>query len=218
MPTALNIDPPHTALIIELMQNDACHADGVYARNGVSPAPIAPLVPVQVRVAEACRAQGVAIIATKLTILTDLAGKAVGAGPIASVRPFLLKDGLRDGTWGHQVIDALPRADYEIRKWVYSSFHRTELAHILESLQIKYLIFMGIATEIAVETTFREAIIRNYDVTVLSDCVLTYDQRQQAASLLTMARLGRVVASADLLAYFSAQQSVQPRQLTPSTS
>jgi ureidoacrylate peracid hydrolase len=203
MPTPLNVDPRHTALIIELMQNDACHANGAYARSGVSPEPIAAIVPAQVRVAEACRARGVAIIATKLTILTNLDGKAVGAGPIASVRPFLLQDGLRDGTWGHQVIDELPRADYEIRKWVYSSFYRTELAHILESLGIRHLIFMGIATEIAVETTFREAIIRNYDATVLSDCVLTYDPRLQAASLLTMGRLGRVLSSADLLAHLS---------------
>jgi nicotinamidase-related amidase len=67
---------------------------------------------------------------------------------------------------------------------------------------------MGIATEIAVETTFREAIIRNYDVTVLSDCVLTYDPRLQAASLLTMGRLGRVVSSADLLAHMSRTDDV----------
>jgi len=215
MSTPLQIDPPHTALIIELMQNDACHSDGIYARNGVSPAPIQLIVPAQVRVAEACHASGVAIIATKLTILTDLAGAAAGAGPIATVRPFLLHDGLRDGTWGHQVIDELPRADYEVRKWVYSSFHRTELAHILEALKIQHLIFMGIATEIAVETTFREAIIRNYDVTVVSDCVLTYDPRQQAASLMSMARLGRVVTSTELIAHLSdapALESVNRRQ------
>src|SRR5689334_4586893 len=103
MPTALAIDPPRTALIVELMQNDACHADGIYARNGVSPAPMAHIVPAQVRVAQACGARGIAVIATKLTILTDLAGAGVGAGPITAVRPFLLHDGLRDGTWGHQV-------------------------------------------------------------------------------------------------------------------
>jgi nicotinamidase-related amidase len=200
MSTDLYIDPHHTALIIELMQNDACHPDGVYARNGVSPAPIQAIVPPQVRVAEACRASGVAVIATKLTILTDLAGRAVGAKPILAVRSFLKQSGLRDGTWGHQIIDELPRADYELRKWVYSSFHRTELAHILEALEIQHLLFAGIATEIAVETTYREAIIRNFDVTVLSDCVLTYDPQQQAASLLSMARLGRVASSADLLA------------------
>jgi nicotinamidase-related amidase len=200
MSTELLVEPRHAALIIELMQNDACHADGVYARNGVSPAPIRAIVPAQVRVAEACRAAGVAVIATRLTILTDLAGETVGARPILAVRPFLEQSGLRDGTWGHQVIDELPRADYELRKWVYSSFYRTELAHVLEAWKIAHLIFMGIATEIAVETTYREAIVRNFEVTVLSDCVLTYDPRQQAASLLSMARLGRVVTSAELLA------------------
>src|SRR5215472_5058191 len=94
----LHIDPPHTALIIELMQNDACHPDGAYARNGVSPSPIQAMLPALVRTAETCRARGIAVIATKLTILTDLAGRAVGAGPITAVRPFLLQEGLRDGS------------------------------------------------------------------------------------------------------------------------
>jgi nicotinamidase-related amidase len=193
-------DPRHTALLIELMQNDACHPEGIYARNGVSPEPIMQMVPTQARVAMACRERGIAIIATKLTILTDLSGRAVGAGPIVAVRPFLLDDGLRDGTWGHQIIQALPPADYEVRKWVYSSFYRTELEHILSALEIRRLLFMGIATEIAVESTVREAIIRNFDVTVLGDCVLTYDPRQQAASLLTLGRLSRVIDSATFLA------------------
>jgi nicotinamidase-related amidase len=195
MAREFQIQPGRAGLVIELMQNDACHRDGIYARNGVTPEAIEPMVPTMVRVALACRARHVPIIATRLTILTDLDGRAVGAGPIIAVRPFLQWDGLRDGSWGHQVIEALPTPDYEVRQWVYSSFYRTEFEHILQSLRLWHLVFMGVATEIAVETTAREAIIRDLDVTILSDCVRTYDERLQVASLTSMARLARVMTA-----------------------
>ena len=177
----LRVDPGSAGLIVELMQNDNCHPDGIYARNGVPPSGIREMVPTMVRVAEACRTHRIPIIATRLTVLTDLDGRAVGAGPIAAVRPFFWQDGLRDGSWGHQIIQELLPVDYQIRKWVYSSFYRTELEHILSALRLRQLIFMGVATDIAVESTAREAIIRDYDVTVLSDCVSTYDPLLQAA-------------------------------------
>jgi nicotinamidase-related amidase len=195
----LQIEPGAAALIVELMQNDNCHPDGIYARNGVPPSGILEVVPTMVDVANACRAHRIPIIATKLTILTNLDGQAVGAGPTAAVRPFLLEDGLRDGSWGHQLISELQPADYEVRKWVYSSFYRTELEHLLYAMGLRQLVFMGVATDIAIESTAREAIIREYDVTVLSDCVSTYDQRLQAGSLNSLARLGRVMKAAEFL-------------------
>src|SRR5262245_11825033 len=99
MPRELQIKPGRTGLVIELRQNDACHREGIYAGNGVTPEAIDLIVPNMVRVALACRARHVPIIATRLTILTDPDGRAVGAGPILAVRPFLQRDGLRDGSW-----------------------------------------------------------------------------------------------------------------------
>jgi ureidoacrylate peracid hydrolase len=202
----LQIEPGSAGLIIELMQNDNCHPDGIYARNGVPPSGIQAMVPTMARVADACRAHRIPVIATRLTVLTDLAGRGVGAGPIAAVRPFLLEDGLRAGAWGNQVIEELQPADYEVRKWVYSSFYRTELEHILTALQVRQLVFMGVATDIAVESTAREAIIREYDVTVLSDCVSTYDPLLQAGSLNSMARLARVMTAEEFLAHLPGAQ------------
>jgi nicotinamidase-related amidase len=201
----LRIDPGSAALIVELMQNDNCHRDGIYARNGVPPTGIEEMIPTMVRVVAACRAHRIPIIATKLTVLTDLDGRAVGAGPIAAVRPFFMEDGLRNGSWGHQLIQELSPADYEIRKWVYSSFYRTELEHVLNALRVRQIFFMGVATEIAVESTAREAIIREYDVTVLEDCVSTYDPVLQAGSLNNMRRLARVITSEDFVAHLEAR-------------
>ena len=72
---------------------------------------------------------------------------------MAKFRPFTVNAGLRDGTWGHQVIADLPRPDYEFRKWAYSAFHRTELDHMLSALGIDHLILVGIATNIAIESS-----------------------------------------------------------------
>ena len=72
------------------------------------------------------------------------------------------------------------------------------------ALKLRQLVFMGVATEIAVESTAREAIIREYDVTVLSDCVSTYDPLLQSGSLNSLARLARVMSADEFLARLSA--------------
>ena len=63
------------------------------------------------------------------------------------------------GTWGADIIDELkpPEGEIVVEKPFYSAFVDTKLDTILKSLDIKYLIFTGIATNICVETTIRDA-------------------------------------------------------------
>jgi nicotinamidase-related amidase len=196
----LSIDPRRTALLVEIMQNEFAHPEGEFWKNGLSGESVVALVPAMTRVIEAYKAARIPVFATQLTVFTDLDGRGVGIGHMATFRPFLAQAGLRDGTWGHRIIDDLPTPDYPFRKWAYSAFHRTELDHMLDSLGINHLILVGIATNIAIESSARDAIHRGMRVTTVSDCVSSYVPALHEATLLNLANLGSVVTSDELIA------------------
>lgn len=186
-------------LMVMDMQGDFCNRDGVFARNGFSVDPIQMIIPRIARAMEECRRRRIPIVASKLTVLTDLDGQAMGLGHLAHLRPFLAKEGFRDGTPGQAVIPELPRPDYEFRKWGYSAMHQTELEKLLRALRAETLVFTGIATNGVVEGTARDASMREYEVVTLSDCVAGYNPKLHEASLLNLANIGRVITSEEFL-------------------
>ena len=181
------------------MQNDFCRTDGVFARNGFSVTAIERIIPSIKRVMQTCKELHIPIIASKLTILTDLDGKSMGLGHLNALRPFLAEDGFRAGTRGHEIIEELPRPDYEVRKWGYSAIYQTELEKILQSLGLKTLIFTGIATNGVVEGTARDTSMRGWEVVTLSDCTAGYAQKLHEASLLNLANVGTVMTSEEAI-------------------
>lgn len=191
---------PRVVLMVMDMQNDFCSPKGVFARNGFSVTAIEAIVPNIKRVMDVALTNRIPIVATKLTILEDLDGKAMGLGHLLKLRPFLVKEGFRADGWGHGCIPELPRANYEVRKWGYSAIYQTELEKVLESLGARTLIFTGIATNGVVEGTARDAGIRGYEIVTLSDCVAGYNQSLHNASLLNLANIGRVMPSSEFLA------------------
>lgn len=193
------MDPKTTVLMVCDMQRDFCDRDGVFARNGFDVTPIEKIIPNIKRVMEACKAKRIPIVATKLTILTDLDGKAMGLGHLKEIRPFLAEAGFRMGTPGHDIIPQLPRPDYEARKWGYSAMYLTELEKILRSLGAQTLVFTGIATNGVVEGTARDAAARDFHVVTLSDCVTGYNLKLHEASLANLANIGKVITSAEFL-------------------
>jgi ureidoacrylate peracid hydrolase len=74
-------------------------------------------------------------------------------------RPELAGSLLIEGTWDWQIVDALsPHADDRvITKARYSGFAGTGLDAYLRSVEIRYLLFTGVATNVCVESTARDA-------------------------------------------------------------
>ena len=79
-------------LMVMDMQNDFCRTDGVFARNGFSVTAIERIIPAIKRVMQTCKELHIPIIASKLTILTDLDGKSMGLGHLKALRPFLAEE------------------------------------------------------------------------------------------------------------------------------
>jgi nicotinamidase-related amidase len=177
------------------MQRDFCDRRGVFARHGFKVDAIEAIVPRIRRVMLACRRTRIPIVASKLTVLTDLDGDAMGLGHLAHLRPFLADEGFRDGSPGHRIIPQLPRPDYEFRKWGYSAMYQTELEKLLRALRAETVVFTGIATNGVVEGTARDASMREYRVVTLSDCVAGYNPALHEASLKNLANIGSVTTS-----------------------
>jgi len=77
------------------------------------------------------------------------------------------------GTHGAQVIAELAPADTDpvIEKTGYSGFHQTGLDGLLQSLKIDHLTLTGCVTNICIQYTAYDAVIRGYRVTVPRDSV-----------------------------------------------
>jgi len=194
---------PNVVLMVMDMQNDFCSRDGIFARNGCSVDAIEKITPNIKRAMHAARDRRIPIIASKLTILEDLDGKAMGLGHLRKLRPFLVPEGFRAGSWGHQIISELPKVDYEVRKWGWSAMYQTELEKILQSLGARTLVFTGVATQGVVEGTARDAVVRGYEVTVLTDCVASYSEKLHNAALIDLANMGQMMSSTEFASIIS---------------
>jgi ureidoacrylate peracid hydrolase len=77
------------------------------------------------------------------------------------------------GTWGSEIIDELrPQpGDITIKKQRYDGFFGTNLDLTLRTLGIKYLFFVGTATNICVESTIRHAFFLDYFPILVTDAV-----------------------------------------------
>ena len=128
-------------------------------------------------------------------------GKEVTA-PDGRVSRILIRD-----TWNTDILPELKphSADLVVYKSRFSGFYRTDLDERLRAMGVKYLIVTGCTTSICVESTVRDAMFRDYQCVLLSDCMSepigsNFERTNHDASLLTVQTLlGWVSDSASLL-------------------
>jgi nicotinamidase-related amidase len=83
------------------------------------------------------------------------------------------------GEPGNQIIPALAPVPGEIviDKPGKGMFYATPLHNLLQQAGITHLLFMGVTTEVCVQTSMREANDRGYDGLLLTDCTESYFPR-----------------------------------------
>ncbi len=100
--------------------------------------------------------------------VTDAARQAARGGQARALPP----DFLHEGAPGTQIVDELAPepGDYTVVKRRVSAFHGTSLELFLRSAGIDTILIGGVATNMVVEGTCREARDRDFNCVVLSDC------------------------------------------------
>jgi nicotinamidase-related amidase len=185
-----------TALILGDLQNDFIHPDGAYGKAGQSdpaiaalPARLAPLV-------RLARDRGVLIVATLFTLVPGRGGEPIISPHLKALRPFLKKGDFAPGSWGQQVVEPLAPADINVEKIAYSAFHASRLEWVLKKCGIEHLTFTGIVTNGGVASTVRDAHVREFHCTVISDGCAAFGQQVHDAAIEGLKPVAKIVTVA----------------------
>jgi ureidoacrylate peracid hydrolase len=181
-PAPLEIDFGRTAVVVVDMQNAFVSKQGMFDLAGIDISNAPRVVEVNRRLLAACRAAGVKVIYLQMTYSPDLADAGDAGSPnyhkeLAMVlmreRPELSGKLLVDGTWDWEIADGLtPQAgDRVVTKTRYSGFCRTELAEALRRDNIRNLLFTGVATNVCVESTARDAYFEEFWPILVEDAM-----------------------------------------------
>jgi nicotinamidase-related amidase len=91
------------------------------------------------------------------------------------------------------------KIDIVLEKSTASIFVGTNFEYMMRNRNITTLIFTGIATEMGIESSARDASNRGFYPVVVSDCVSSMDNEGHERSLKTMAKLFIVESSGNIL-------------------
>ncbi|HUH66520.1 MAG TPA: isochorismatase family protein [Syntrophales bacterium] len=188
----IEVDLNRTAVIVVDMQNTFVSKGGMFDSFGIDlSSSIKIIQPIQ-RITAAARSAGVKVIYIVHRISSDW--HEVGPNsPFWFAKTSTIyreRQELRDklivrGTWGVEIIDELKpdKDDVVIEKLRYSAFSGTNLDMFLKNYDIKYLIFTGVATNICVESSIRDAYHLEYFPILISDATATEPPKQQDATI-----------------------------------
>lgn len=129
-----------------------------------------------------------------------------------SDRTELIERCTRQGSLGRPIVEQLAPGehDYFIFKPKHSGFFATPLAALLEHFGARTLILTGVTIEQCILFTAIDAHVRNYELTVPSDCVAGLELRAQAMKLIEQVLRADVPRSSQIR--FPAQRRARRRR------
>ncbi len=199
-PFPYNFDLKSTALVIIDMQRDFIEPGGFGETLGNDVALLQAIVPACKNVLTAWRTAGALVVHTREAHRADLSdcppaklnrGKPdLRIGDMGAMGRILIS-----GEPGNQIIPELAPLPGEIvlDKPGKGAFYATPLHELLQQTGITHLVFMGVTTEVCVQTSMREANDRGYDCLLLEDCTESYFPQFKAAAVEMMRAQGAIV-------------------------
>jgi len=168
-----NIDLATTGLLTIDMQNAFCDPRGTLASDGADVGAIQAMMGTLARTIRACQTAGVRDFWSIQEHYEQDATRSRHR-----LRPHTLKrfriPSLK-GTWDANIVDDLKELVTDksevFTKNRFGCFYNTQLENLLRLHGIDTLVITGVDTNVCVETTVREAYMRDLDVIVLRDCV-----------------------------------------------
>ncbi len=179
-PEPLEIDPAKTAVIVIDMQNAYASPGGYLDLAGFDISGATRVIESTKGVLEVARRAGVQVIYFQNGWDADYVEAGGPGSPnfhksnalkTMRARPELQGSLLARGTWDYELVDELkPQpGDIVLHKTRYSGFFNSQLDSVLRSRGIRNLVFVGIATNVCVESTLRDGFFLEYFGIVLED-------------------------------------------------
>ncbi|MFO0585774.1 MAG: isochorismatase family cysteine hydrolase [Anaeromyxobacter sp.] len=186
MAEPLKLDPRATAVIVVDMQNAFLDPKGSLGRMGVPMERTRRPVPHVERLLVAARAAKVPVVHLRFVLRKDLADLGVLGVKFPPLREL---GHCADGSWDadyHPGMKPEP-GDHELTKNRFSGFLGTGLDSLLRNLHVETLVVCGVATNVCVECTVRDAFMHDYRVVVPIEATGSYTEELEVHSLAAMA-------------------------------
>ncbi|HYM32276.1 MAG TPA: cysteine hydrolase [Candidatus Cybelea sp.] len=194
-------DPRRVALVLVDLQNDFVHPEGAYAARGnLNSAELSALPGRLKPVAKAMRDAGGWIVSTHFTLVPGKGGEPFISDHLKRLRPFLRKGDFAPGSFGQALVEELRPADLSVEKVAFSAFYQSRLEFVLRKARIETLIFAGIVTNGGVESTVRDAHVRDFHCHVLRDGCAAFSQAVHDACLVSLGTVARLLTCEELIA------------------
>ena len=195
------IRPSSCALIIVDVQNDYAHKDGHMGKTlGDRIEERRKILKPLRRMIDVCREGGVRVIWIQSVRTPEDSERHRHR----IIPPRLADDpewlgGPRKDSWGATIVEEVKpgAADTVVQKTRNSAFYKTDLENLLKREGIDTLMFAGIATNICVESSLRDAYFRDFDVILVEDCCSAGDTESHEATKRTVGRAYGAVTSSE---------------------
>jgi len=189
------VEPNHTCLVVWDVQNALVNS--IFNR--------AEFLRSLTSLLEAARKNNVLIVYTKITPLpvsvespwrVYMQMKRFGVDDPNKLRQWMLP-----GSPESQIPDEVKPAedDMVLNKHTASVFIGTHFEYFMMNKNIKTILFSGIATEIGIDSSARDASNRGFYSIVLSDCVSSPDKEIHEAALKILQRICLVMPASDIM-------------------
>ncbi|WP_348633285.1 cysteine hydrolase [Mesorhizobium sp. M4B.F.Ca.ET.013.02.1.1] len=174
--------PAQTAIIVVDMQNAFASAGGMFDLAGFDISGAAPAIEANKRLLAAAHKAGLTVVYLQMSYRPDLGDAGDASSPnyhkelgmvLMRQRPELRGNLLIDNSWDWQIVDALKPepGDQIIRKSRYSGFCNTGLEAYLRARNIRHLLFSGVATNVCVDATARDAYMLEFWPVLVEDAM-----------------------------------------------
>jgi len=179
-PEPIEVTLGKSAVIVVDMQNAFASRGGLLDLAGIDISGAGQVVGTIRSVLDGARRAGVQVVYLQTGYKPDLSNGGGEASPnprketalcLMRARPELRGTLLVEGTWDFAIVDELkPQSgDLVILKTRYSGFAGTTLDSTLRVRDIRHLFFVGIATNVCVESTLRDAYFQEYWPVLVTD-------------------------------------------------
>jgi ureidoacrylate peracid hydrolase len=195
------VNPAHAALIVVDMQNDFCAAGGMMDLERADLTAVQAMAERLPDVLDAARSAGVLVVFVRNVYSTERNMYLSDVWLEQMLRrrgdSYTLREVCGADSWQgdfYAGIRPLP-GEPVVTKHRYGAFHNTDLETILRVHGIRTVVLAGVATNACVETTAREAFVRDYYVVFTADGTACYSDEAHEATLRTIDKYFGVVVS-----------------------
>jgi ureidoacrylate peracid hydrolase len=199
------LDPAHAALIVVDMQNDFCAPGGMMDKEGADISAVQEMAKRLPELIDAARRAGALVVFIRNVYSTEANSYLSDVYLEQAARrrggSYTMREVCRPDSWeGDFYAPIRPLAGEPIvTKHRYGAFHNTDLETILRARGVRTVVLTGVATNVCVETTAREAFMRDFYVVFTADGTACYSDETHEATLRTIDKyFGPVVSVAEV--------------------